>query len=219
MKIKPTNLSQTWKSVTVRNSDVGFNLTADSEGAAVGAAAFLDSRFENVKTGILISPPSSEAGSRTTGLLVENVSFKGCDKPVADSKGKVLLSASTAASWAVGSVYANGSVSRNYAIGKATELLPDVQLRGPSSGLPNSPYFERARPQYGDKSADDFVHLKDVGAKGTWLCLLLASRLNAGPHANDRAQATARLMTLAQSRRPLTTTADTKSSLLTLERT
>lgn len=34
------------------------------------------------------------------------------------------------------------------------------------SGLEVDPYFERPRNQYTDKSSSDFVHLKDLGAKG-----------------------------------------------------
>jgi hypothetical protein len=49
----------------------------------------------------------------------------------------------------------------------ARDFTREATLLGSSvSGLQVAPYFERKRNQYADKSASDFVHLKDEGAKG-----------------------------------------------------
>lgn len=125
----------------------------------------LDSTFTNVGTAILVGPLNSAPGSGSTGLVLENIAMSGVQKAVADSNGKTIL-ASTAKidQWVAGPTY---SPKREFSMGKSTTYKKP-------SGLLDSKgaYFERAKPQYEDKSASDFVHLKNFGAKGRYsLCL------------------------------------------------
>ena len=85
---------------------------------------------------------------------------------VADTSGKTLLDGSAARidHWALGPTYegsataqgrsfANGSKVGNY---RRHSTLVDA----------NGAYFERPKPQYEDRPVRDFVHLKDLGARG-----------------------------------------------------
>lgn len=128
----------------------------------VGSASFMDSTFENVGTAILIAPPSFKVGSGSTGVVVENVDFRGVDKPVTDAKGTVLLQASGKVDrWALGPVYSSGG-NRDFVEGHKVR----GQQRSQALLDPKGGYLERARPQYHDRSAADFIHVKDFGARG-----------------------------------------------------
>ena len=121
----------------------------------------LDSTFSNVGTAVLIGPLNSAPGSGSTGLVLENIAMSSVQKAVADSSGKTIL-ASTAKidQWVAGPTY---SPKREFSMGKLTTYKKPAGLLD-SKGA----YFERAKPQYEDKSASDFVHLKNFGAKGRY---------------------------------------------------
>lgn len=98
-----------WKSISMINVGTGFkllqegatstkrNFQRDDGGGVsgnIGSASVTDSSFKNVDTVILIAPPSSELGSGSTGVIIENVKFQGVSKAVADTSGNVLLAPS-----------------------------------------------------------------------------------------------------------------------------
>ncbi|KAK3934568.1 glucan 1,3-beta-glucosidase [Diplogelasinospora grovesii] len=140
-----------WKSITVTNAEVGFLLDSNGSGGNIGSATFVDSVFTDVTQAIVIDPPSSTPGSGSTGIMLDNVAFNGVTQAII--------------SWVLGPVY-NGT-SRTWASGSSEEIMPIVTLYGqPTGNLPQAPYFERAREQYTSNTADDFVHLKDLGAVG-----------------------------------------------------
>lgn len=162
-----------WKTITVNDADVGFRLLPEGGSGNVGSTAFLDSIFNNVKQAIVMAPPSSKPGSGTTGIILDNVNFQSVSAGVADTNGKTLLSgAKGVVNWVMGPVY-NGTV-RSWTSGESRDQLRDLTLLGPqTTGMTSIPYFERARPQYEGHSASEFVHLKDLGAKGkqlSWIC-------------------------------------------------
>jgi hypothetical protein len=126
----------------------------------IGSTYFLDSTFTNVGTAVVIAPLNSSPGSGSTGLILENIVMNNVQKAVADSSGNIIL-ASTAKidQWVTGPTY---SPQREFSMGKSTTYKRQSSLLD-SSGA----YFERAKPQYEDKSAGDFVNLKDFGARGS----------------------------------------------------
>lgn len=154
-----------WKSVTMNNVGVGFQLTAE-EGAVgnIGSTSIFDSSFTNVGTVIVIAPSSSTPGSGSTGLALENLKLSGVTTVVADTTGAVILAGSSATvdEWALGPVYEGSTTARSYSTGgkigsyKVTQSLLDA----------NGDYFERAKPQYEDVDVGSFFHVKDAGATG-----------------------------------------------------
>lgn len=162
---------QTWKSITVKNADIGFRLLPEDkkpttnptnpskENGNIGSAYFLDSTFENVGSAVVVAPLNSALGSGSTGLVLENIAMNNVQKAVADSSGNTIL-ASTGKidQWVAGPTY---SPKREFSMGKSTTYKRQSSLLDS-----NGAYFERAKPQYEDISAGDFVHIKDFGARG-----------------------------------------------------
>lgn len=166
-----------WKSITMTHVGTGFKLLQEGaksakralkrdDGAGVsgniGSVSVTDSYFNDVDTAILIAPPNPEPGSGSTGVIVENVRFRDVSRAVADTSGKVLLSpSSTVGHWALGPVY-SAAGNRTFSNGGSFATFQRQRNLLDSAGN----YFERAKPQYADCTASDFVHVKDFGAKG-----------------------------------------------------
>ncbi|KAE9573163.1 Glucan 1,3-beta-glucosidase [Colletotrichum fructicola] len=155
-----------WKGITVTDSSTGFRLVNDGGDGNVGFAAFMDTSFTNVKQAIVVAPPSSTPATGSTGLLLDNIGFSGVSQGVADTTGKTLLDGSSSVlSWVLGPIY-NGT-ERTWSSGSSHEWMGILPLLGEKTidGLPNLPYFDKAKPQYEGHSTGDFIHLKDY-AKG-----------------------------------------------------
>ncbi|KAJ3959796.1 hypothetical protein N0V92_003558 [Colletotrichum tropicale] len=155
-----------WKGITVTDSNTGFRLVNDGGDGNVGSAAFMDTSFTNVKQAIVVAPPSSTLATGSTGLLLDNIGFSGVSQGVADTTGKTLLDGSSSVlSWVLGPIY-NGT-ERTWSSGSSHEWMGILPLLGEKTidGLPNLPYFDKAKPQYESHSTGDFIHLKDY-AKG-----------------------------------------------------
>jgi hypothetical protein len=154
-----------WKSVTMTNVNVGFRFVVKDPSGSVGSAAVLDSSFTNVGTAVLVSPPSADVGSRSTGLVLENVAVSGVTAVVADTSGTTHLSGagqSLVDHWVLGPVYGGSASARSFSMGgKVGRYRRDGGLVDSSGN-----YFERPKPQYENRAVGDFVHIKDFGAVG-----------------------------------------------------
>ena len=165
-----------WKSVTMNNVGTGFKLVPETGSSStgqtvaapgnIGSASFLDSSFTNVKTIVVITPPTSKPASGSTGLILENIKLSGVGAAVADTTGRTILAGSTDRidEWAMGPIYAGSAdaKARTYSTGsKIGSFRRDKALVDN-----NEAYFERAKPQYENLGVGDFVHAKDLGCKG-----------------------------------------------------
>ncbi|GAB0145580.1 hypothetical protein EsHS_00006007 [Epichloe bromicola] len=152
-----------WKSITMKNVNVGFRLLQESKSGHIGSASVIDSTFQNVDTAILVAPINSKAGSGSTGVIVENVEFQNVNKAVADTAGAVLLApAAKVKHWAVGPVY-SASGKREFSHGRADQgsfYRQSTLLDSKGS------YFERPKPQYEGAGVGELLHVKDFGARG-----------------------------------------------------
>jgi len=154
-----------WKSVTMTNVNIGFQLTSDDGSGNIGSVSVMDSSFSNVATAaIVIAPPSPEVGSGSTGVVLENVRLSGVAAAVQDTAGKVYLagSAGTVDEWALGPTYEGSTTARAFSDG--AKIGDHRRHRGLLDAT--GAYFERAKPQYEDRTVDDFVHVRDYGATG-----------------------------------------------------
>ncbi|KAF6837096.1 exo-beta-D-glucanase [Colletotrichum musicola] len=151
-----------WKSVTMTDVNTGFKFVPDFPDGNIGSSLIMDSTFKNVGTVVVIQPPSSETGSGSTGLVLENIAMSGVTTAVADTNGQSLLTASARLDeWVLGPVY-SGSGERSFSSGgKIGKYRRDGALLD-STGA----YYERPKPQYEDRSVGDFIHVKDFGATG-----------------------------------------------------
>jgi hypothetical protein len=149
-----------WKSVTVKNSSVGFHLSGDAvKGHTVFASAlFIDSAFHNVSTAVLIPP--LEKGARAIGVVLDNIRLEDVDRAVADSSGTTVLAAEERIfHWALGAVYPPDRASHES--GMVAGYRRDRRLLDGDGA-----FFERPRPQYEGLSAEEVVRVKDLGVKG-----------------------------------------------------
>jgi len=157
-----------WKSLSINGGDVGVRLyNEDPNGNGhVGSVAFVDSEIRGVGKAIVIAPASERPLTGSTGVVLDNTYISG---PIVDTAGKQYLGAGSYNNWVLGPVYKDNK--REFTFSKIDKYSREETLLGPSQGLtlPGAPYLERKRNQYEDKSAGDFVHLKDLGAKGSWL--------------------------------------------------
>ncbi|KAK5659440.1 hypothetical protein OQA88_641 [Cercophora sp. LCS_1] len=156
-----------WKSVTMTNVGVGFRFASIDSSGSIGSASIMDSSFSNVGTVVVNEPPSSAVGSSTTGLVLDNVALSGVTTVVADTSGTVHLSGSGQSlidQWVQGPVYsgsANASARSFSTGGKIGRYRREWGLLDN-----NGAYFERPKPQYEERPAGDFLHVKDFGALG-----------------------------------------------------
>jgi hypothetical protein len=153
-----------WKSTTVKNCNEGFRL-ANPDGAAIGSVSFVDSIFTGTKKAIIVSKPSDQPGTNTTGIVLDNTVIDGT---IEDVTGKQLLGPGSYKNWVFEPTY-SGDSKRAFSSGKTIKYTQQSSLQGPSSNsLPVNPYFERERPQYADRNTGDFIHIKDY-AKGQYI--------------------------------------------------
>ncbi|KAG2016773.1 hypothetical protein GB937_005974 [Aspergillus fischeri] len=152
-----------WKSITVKNAKVGFRLYNDANGQIPGSVTIIDSVFSGTESfAIEMAVPVDVVDSGFTGLVLDNVRL---DRPIKDHwSDNLILSSGYYKSYVMGATYKENK--RSWTNGPK-DYDREPSLLGPSvAGLDVAPYFERPRNQYADKTAVDFVHLKDEGAAG-----------------------------------------------------
>ncbi|ORY15484.1 pectate lyase superfamily protein-domain-containing protein [Clohesyomyces aquaticus] len=152
-----------WKSITVNNAQVGFRLYNDADGSIPGSVTIMDSTFSNIRESAIEMAVSKDVrDSGFTGLILDNVNLGAKIKDHWSTAQ--ILAPGYYKSYVMGSTYKDNK--RSWTTG-AMDYSRETTLLGPSvSGLEVAPYFERKRNQYADKTSADFVHLKDLGAKG-----------------------------------------------------
>ncbi|KAM3451968.1 hypothetical protein NHJ6243_009470 [Beauveria neobassiana] len=157
------NWGWVWKSITVRNAKVGSRLYNDVSNEIPGSATFLDSMFSDIKeASIEMATPQDKMDSGFTGLVLDNVKLAA---PIKDySSSKQILDSGYYRYYAMGSTYKNNT--RSFTNAPLNYTREASVLGSKVSGLDVAPFYERARNQYKDKPASDFVHIKDEGAKG-----------------------------------------------------
>ncbi|KAJ2989746.1 hypothetical protein NUW58_g3314 [Xylaria curta] len=152
-----------WKSIKVNNAQVGFRLYNDGNGQIPGSATIVDSIFSNIRdSAIEMAAPVDIRDSGFTGLILDNVNLGGKIKDHWSSN--VILAAGYYKNHVVGATYKDDK--RTWTNGPKDYTREPTLLGSSVAGLQVAPYFERKKNQYTDKSAADFIHLKDQGAKG-----------------------------------------------------
>ncbi|KAI0861353.1 glycoside hydrolase family 55 protein [Xylaria cubensis] len=152
-----------WKSITVNNAQVGFRLYNDNDKTSFGSVTIVDSVFTNIQdSAIEMAAPVDAQNDGFTGLVLDNVNLGAKIQDHWDST--VILPAGYYKNYIMGAVYQ--ADKRVWTVGPVDYTREATLLGSSVSGLQVTPYFERKRNQYTDKSATDFVHLKDEGATG-----------------------------------------------------
>ncbi|KAL4884771.1 pectin lyase fold/virulence factor [Aspergillus karnatakaensis] len=151
-----------WKSLHIQGADVGVRLINYDGGGNIGSVSFIDSRFTDVTTAIILAPASATPGSGTTGLILDNTRIDG---PIVDTASRTYLGAGYYDNWVLGPTYSNSV--RLWFSGSSIPYPREASLLGATvDGLDKPPYYERKKNQYADRSISDFVQLKSLGARG-----------------------------------------------------
>ncbi|KAI0441992.1 pectate lyase superfamily protein-domain-containing protein [Xylaria telfairii] len=152
-----------WKSIKVNGAQVGFRLYNDGDKTSFGSVTIVDSTFTNIRdSAIEMAQPVDQRNVGFTGLVLDNVNLGG--KVQDHWSSAVILPAGYYKNHVLGATYKGDQ--RSWSTGAVDYTRESTLLGSSVSGLQVAPYFERKRNQYTDKSAGDFVHLKDLGARG-----------------------------------------------------
>ncbi|KAI0457369.1 pectate lyase superfamily protein-domain-containing protein [Xylaria acuta] len=152
-----------WKSISVNNAQVGFRLYNDGDSTSFGAVTIVDSTFSNIRdSAIEMGAPVDKRDAGFTGLILDNVNLGA--KVQDHWSSSEILPAGYYKNHVLGATYE--ADKRTWTTGPVDYTRERTLLGSSVAGLQVAPYFERKRNQYTDKSAADFVHLKDEGAKG-----------------------------------------------------
>lgn len=130
-----------------------------------GSIMIVDTIFENTVTAIFTFPASTEKGDGTTGITLDNVKFFNVENYITDGTQTYLHSLEFVDTWVLGRIYIDekkyNSLSNHFHTPRNPTLLGENR-----KNLPKAPYFERAKPQYEEASASQFLHMKQF-CKGT----------------------------------------------------
>jgi hypothetical protein len=152
-----------WKSITINNAQVGFRLYNDGNSQIPGSVTIVDSVFTNIReSAIEMAAPADVRDSGFTGLVLDNVNLGAKIKDHFSTNQ--ILAAGYYKYYVMGSTYKDNK--RSWTKAAMSYTRESTLLGSKVSGLDVAPYFERKKNQYTDKSAADFVHLKDEGARG-----------------------------------------------------
>lgn len=157
-----TYLLQAWKSIYIKNADVGFKLLSEDGVHNTGSILVVDSVFEGVGKAILTFPAAAEKGDGTTGLTLDNVKFINTQSGVVDNAGTSYLSAgSDIDTFVLGRIYVDQEKSESLHTSFATKRDPTLIGDNPWN-LPKAPFFERAKPQYAEAGGSQFYHIQQL---------------------------------------------------------
>ncbi|KAF8677635.1 Glycoside hydrolase family 55 protein [Rhizoctonia solani] len=149
------NWAWTYQNLKIKNCQVGFEVPAN-----VGSEMILDTTFENTPIAI---KAGGVTGTSNTTFLLDNVVFKNVGSGFVDGNGTVLLAGGdkTVQQWTKGNFYKGSNTAFEYSTGAVNGVRKSPKLLDSSGKI-----FSKRRPEYEDYSADQFVSVKQYGAKG-----------------------------------------------------
>ncbi|KAF2016582.1 glycoside hydrolase family 55 protein [Aaosphaeria arxii CBS 175.79] len=153
----------TYKSVSINNCRVGFNISAGGPSAVnVGSLTLFDSSIKNTQVGIVTSRTADSEPAGAGSVYLENVELENVASAVLGVNGTVLAGSSGAIvipAWADGHRYLPNGPSE-------VRGTIDPSKRPGSLLDAEGKYFEKSKPQYGEVPLDQFLSVRDLGAKG-----------------------------------------------------
>ncbi|KAL5633597.1 hypothetical protein ACGC1H_003918 [Rhizoctonia solani] len=149
------NWAWTYQNLKIKNCQVGFNVPAN-----VGSEMILDTTFEDTPIAVLTG---GVTGTSNTTFILDNINFKNVKSGVVDGNGTVLLEGGdkTVQQWIQGNVYTGSKTTFENIKGTVAGIRKSPKLLDSSGKI-----FSKRRPEYEDYTADQFVSVKQFGAKG-----------------------------------------------------
>jgi glucan 1,3-beta-glucosidase len=161
----------TYKSVSINNCQVGFNLSAGGPDAVgVGSVTILDSSIKNTPIGIISARTAKSFPDSAGAIYLENVELENVQTAITGYVGlnstannsTILAGSSTSskiAAWADGHRYLSEGLVETQGTLEATKRPANLL---DASGK----YYERSKPQYEGEPLDRFLSTRTLGAKG-----------------------------------------------------
>ncbi|CEL56403.1 Glucan 1,3-beta-glucosidase OS=Cochliobolus carbonum GN=EXG1 PE=1 SV=1 [Rhizoctonia solani AG-1 IB] len=149
------NWAWTFQNLKIRNCRVGFNVPPN-----VGSDLILDTTFENTQIAV---QSGGVTGTSNTTFIFDNVEFKNVASGFVDGNKTVLLSGGdkVVKQWIRGNTYEGSNTALAYRTGEVNGVRKSPKLLDSSGKI-----FSKRRPEYEDYSADQFISVKQFGAKG-----------------------------------------------------
>ncbi|KAG8717573.1 hypothetical protein FRC09_014054 [Ceratobasidium sp. 395] len=158
------NWAWTYQDVKIKNCEVGFNLTS----ASTGSELIVDAEVINTPI-FLVTTGSSPAianvtNTSNTTIILDNIKFKNVKTGIINGNNTVMLKGGkqkTVKHWIQGNIYEGTERDYEYVNGTVKGIRRSSKLLGPNGKL-----FSKRRPEYDNYSPDQFVSVKEHGAKG-----------------------------------------------------
>lgn len=145
---------------TVDNCTTGIDMSRGGESAqTVGSITLLDSQISNTKVGILTSHSSNSQPPTAGSLVIENVALSNVGVAIQGPNGTTVLG-STSQITAFGEGHAYTPKGPNNIQGSITPFSRPAGL------ITNGKYYQKARPQYGNLPASQFISARAQNATG-----------------------------------------------------
>lgn len=159
------NWQWTFKSLDINNCGIALDISGKEDNGAlkVGSVIMLDSVISNTKIGLKTSRVGKFDPPNAQSAVLDNVKLINVGQAVASDSGETILAGGslTIDLWGQGQTY-NGAGDIETVQGPMKRNFPK-----PAALLStNGKILERARPQYINYKAEDFISVRDHGAKG-----------------------------------------------------
>ncbi|KAG9384715.1 Pectate-lyase-3 domain containing protein [Pyrenophora tritici-repentis] len=153
----------TYKSVTINNCRVGFNITAGGPSAVnIGSITLIDSEINNTPIAIATSRTDDSQPAAAGALYLENLKLSNVGVGIQGPNGTYLAGTSGTKiidGWADGHRYVpKGPIEARGSIAPTKRPAELLDAEGK--------YYERAKPQYEDVPLSQFLSARTLGATG-----------------------------------------------------
>ncbi|KAJ1306408.1 hypothetical protein OPQ81_007413 [Rhizoctonia solani] len=149
------NWAWTYQDLHIKNCQVGFNVSAGT-----GSEMILDTTFENTPIAVWTA---GVTGTSNTTFILDNIKLKNVESGFMDGNGTIHLDGGdkTVKQWIQGNVYRGTNTTFEHLQASVEGVRKSRKLLDSSGKI-----FSKRRPEYEDYSADQFVSVKQFGAKG-----------------------------------------------------
>jgi hypothetical protein len=153
----------TYKSVSINNCKVGFNISAGGASAVnIGSLTLFDSSITNTPIGIVTGRTDNSEPAAAGSVYLENVELNNVGTAVAGPNGTYLTGTAgttVIAAWADGHRYLpSGPVEARGTIAPSKRPATLLDAEGK--------FYEYSKPQYGAEPLSQFLSARDLGATG-----------------------------------------------------
>jgi glucan 1,3-beta-glucosidase len=158
------NWGWTFQGVTINNAQIAFDLqtgglTKDTQ--TVGSEVITDAVINN--TPIFIRSSANSAGSLKGSLVIQNARLNNVPIAVAVADGTTILEGGTKTitNWVQGNIYQGTNQAASFVQADQSAPIKDGSLLDSAGRV-----FGKRHPQYESFDVNDFVSIRELGAKG-----------------------------------------------------